>query len=785
LRASRRGLLSGLAMEASLVTLLFVLLAYPDPALSSADEFRFPLLIPPALTSTFCEYRSGHFHSGIDLSTQAETGQPVVAVRSGYVYRVRASGVGYGKAVYLLLDNGMFAVYGHLESFSEKIQSFVLSRQIESERYEVDIFPLPFQLTVEKGEILGYSGNSGSSSGPHLHFELRRGDKAVNPLAGFFPLEEHVSPTFRFVRLTPLGAGSEVDDRHRPGTLPVGSGDGGRTYGCSAEPRVAGRFFVSASVFDRTENALNKLAVYGVKLFLDDSLLFANRFEEVEFSRTHEVELAYDRGLAARGETYTLNLCRFEGSRSSLFRRMRAGAGVIDTDSLHLTGLHTLRIEASDIAGNTSSAVVRLNVNRRPRVSRVNVDRYGDILLVTAEAEDPDGRLEAVWLDYRLGALGAEPVLVAMDQETAVGPREGIPVYSAEVRLPSELAALGEDELAGILRVVARDSSGAASSPYTEVLKGTVTVRDATAELLIRLGQRHAEILARVSPFFVRPRIGVARDDTLWLDVQETSEGLYEAYYGLERSVSDGALVLCVLDYGGARPLVLSRPLGVWTARKGRQGTVWSENDRAGFAYGPETFYEDTHLSLKVRGRGGPPAKGLTFASDVLSVEPEDVVFDKKGHVIIRCDSTQAVSDRIAVYCRTHAGGKWGYVGAVVDTLQRTVSAGVRRFCEFALLKDESPPSILIVRPVMGSVYRTSRPPLYATVKDVGSGVTWHGAEVSIDGKKSLSIWDPKISRLSVEHHQALSPGRHVVTFEVTDRAGNTARASSHFWIEG
>jgi hypothetical protein len=709
----------------------------------------------------------------------------VLAVRSGYVYRVRASGIGYGRAVYLLLDNGMLAVYGHLERFSEPIQAFVLSKQIERETYEVDLFPLPFQIPVGKGEILGYSGNSGSSSGPHLHFELRRGAKAVNPLAGYFPLEERVPPTFRFARLTPVGSRSEIDGVHSPVRLTLKRRGDRRAYGASSVPRVAGRFFVSVSVFDRTEKEPNRLSIYEIRLFLDDSLVFQNRFDEVEFSRTHEVELAYDHALAKRGEKFTLNLCRFQGSRIGLFRRLRTGAGVIDADLLRPGGPHTLRIEASDIAGNSSSAVIEFHVNRRPRVNQVSAVRDGTSLFVRTEAEDPDGGVEVVWLDYRLGDSRGELRRVAMIRESSKGPGDESDVYSRELRLPRGLASLGEEELAGILRVVAEDSLGAISGPFTMALTGPGDVEDVSAELSVELRREHAEISVLVSPPLIRPQIAIVEGDTLWLDVEETSEGLFEAMYELGPTANEVASAVCVLRDGRTHLVSRSLPLGVLGARKGWEGTLWSKDARAGFRYGPETFYTDTYIRIERKEREASPAKGLTFTSDIFSVKPGDVVFDKRGSVIIRCDSNVAVNDRIGVYWRMPGGKKWRFAGASIDILERTVSADVRNLWEFALLKDESPPSVSIVRPTAGRVIKTARPPIYATVKDVGSGVTWQGATVTIDGKKALSIWDPKISRLSVEHHESLSPGKHVVTFEVTDRAGNTTRTSSHFHIAG
>jgi hypothetical protein len=748
---------------------------------SVSNGFWFPLSYPGVLTSTFSEYRSGHFHAGIDLSTEGKVGMPVVAVRSGYVYRVRVSGGGYGKALELLLDNGMIAVYAHLDRFSEKIESLARSKQLERENYEVDAFPLPSQIPVSAGEIIGYSGNSGFSFGPHLHFELRRGDVAINPLLSVFPLEEHVPPTFRFVKLTPVGPSSEIDGQNSPRLLSLrGSRERG-TYRASAVPEVAGAFLVSVCVFDRTEKASNKLSVYALKLYLDDSLLFESRFDEIESSRTHEVELVYDYGLAKKGQVYTFNLCRFEGSRLGLLKGLRPGAGVFDADRLGLSGQHTLRIQANDVRGNTSTALVRFVANRRPRVGSVAFAKRGSSLLVRAEVEDPDDDVSSVWMDYLLGALSGRSSKVTLRKEDGAGLRAARALYSVELGLPSSLAQTEMSELKGIFKIWARDGEGAVSKPFTEALLARSALNNVSASLYLERKKDYAEITARVSPDFLRPKIGVVNGDTLWFDVTEESDGLYVARYEFQPMLSDAATAIGIVETGNSSPVIASKPLTVHTARKGWEGSVWSQDARARFTYEPETFYEDVYIGIERKDRE-TLTQGLNFASDIFSLAPSDVVFDKPGAIVIRCDGDVPVADRVGLYQRD-SGKTWSYIGALVDTVNTTVGANVRGLGEFALIKDEVSPSVSPVHPRRGRLCYSTTPPVYATVRDVGSGLGWQGMKVSIDGKRVLSEWDPRISRLSVVYNEPLAEGKHTAVFEVKDKAGNKSLAETYFRV--
>ncbi|HJX70667.1 MAG TPA: M23 family metallopeptidase, partial [Bacteroidales bacterium] len=165
------------------VLLLFCLLV---PGLLDGQEknkfenFTAPLDIPMFLSGNFGELRSTHFHSGIDIKTQQQIGKNVYASKDGYVSRIKIQSGGYGKSVYLFHPEGYTTVYAHLNDFIPEIASYVKDIQYAQRKYEVNVFPEKYRIPVVKGQLIGHSGNTGYSGGPHLHYEIR--DAYQNPL---------------------------------------------------------------------------------------------------------------------------------------------------------------------------------------------------------------------------------------------------------------------------------------------------------------------------------------------------------------------------------------------------------------------------------------------------------------------------------------------------------------------------------------------------------------------------------------------------------------------------
>ena len=152
-----------------------ILLSMPSNAQSSYPKnyFRSPVDFPIQLAGGFGDVRKNHFHSGIDIRTGGEEGKPVYAIADGYVSRINISSTGFGKALYITHPNGYTSVYGHLKKINGAIGNWIREQQYKKESFELDTPVDPGVLKVKKGDVIAYSGNTGLSEGPHLHFEIR------------------------------------------------------------------------------------------------------------------------------------------------------------------------------------------------------------------------------------------------------------------------------------------------------------------------------------------------------------------------------------------------------------------------------------------------------------------------------------------------------------------------------------------------------------------------------------------------------------------------------------
>ena len=139
------------------------------------NDYIYPLreLKQRLYSANFGEIRPGHFHAGVDIKTDAEEGKPVVAAADGYVSRVVLQAGGYGRAVYLTLRNGTTVVYGHLRRFRDDIEEHVRQERTARRANGVNLWFGPEAWPVKQGDVVAYSGDSGSSGGPHLHYEIR------------------------------------------------------------------------------------------------------------------------------------------------------------------------------------------------------------------------------------------------------------------------------------------------------------------------------------------------------------------------------------------------------------------------------------------------------------------------------------------------------------------------------------------------------------------------------------------------------------------------------------
>jgi hypothetical protein len=359
--------------------LLAVTLSFSQtPEKSSAQEYCWPTDASRVMTSSFCEYRPAHFHAGLDVKTWGRTGYKVFAVQSGSIVRVDVSPYGYGRAVFLKLNDGKTVVYGHLSRFSDRLEPFIEEEQNRRGRFSIQLALEPGLIQVEKGDVVAYTGATGNGV-PHLHFEVWDAqDRPLNPLSLGFDLEDTVPPFFEAVAVTPLSYGSHAGGDYMPKIVALHKESDGIFH--PEEPLYAwGRIGLSVRLFDKANGAENQFSIYRLCLFIDGQRIHDVRYDWFPPDLAGQIDLDYEFRLIHWNQSYFQKLYRDEGNMLPIYSQDLTGSGIVscwtraETDSWADVGIqpgsgdrmqeltvsrgnHTFRIEAFDYFGNRSEA---------------------------------------------------------------------------------------------------------------------------------------------------------------------------------------------------------------------------------------------------------------------------------------------------------------------------------------------------------------------------------------------------------------------------------------------
>jgi hypothetical protein len=245
------------------------------------NYFRSPVDIPLFLAGNYGELRSNHFHAGIDVKTQGVEGKRIYAIADGFVSKIKIMERGYGKMIYVQHPNGYTSVYAHLREYFLPIEKRVQTEQYQKQTYTVEMYLLPHEFPVKKGDVLAFSGNSGGSVAPHLHFEIRETatDIPINPLLFNFKIADNVSPSIKGIRIFPLDENSTVNDSFEATYLKAIKK--GSTYTLAETPKVHGKIGLGIEAVDLLSGVHNECGVYEMILNNDGQKVFEFKLEKI------------------------------------------------------------------------------------------------------------------------------------------------------------------------------------------------------------------------------------------------------------------------------------------------------------------------------------------------------------------------------------------------------------------------------------------------------------------------------------------------------------------------
>lgn len=333
-------------MKNYLILLLFFSITLNAQELPT-DYFSNPMEIPLILSGSFGELRSNHFHSGMDIKTQQRQGVPIYAPADGHVMRIKVAHYGYGKALYIQHPNGYSTVYAHLKEYAGDIEEYVKNNQYSKETFEIELFPEANVLPVTKGQLIGFSGNSGSSGGPHLHFEIRdSSSRPMNPMLFGIEIPDSKKPLVNSVFAYPMDPVAQVNGSQNPVKLRLMLQKDG-SYKAEGI-KASGKIGFGVSTHDQQDGASNKNGVYRIETTYNGSEKFDILFERFSFSETRYLNRFIDYGYFKNNKSRIQKLFRETNNPLSIIKNEEDNGFVFVEDNFDAA----YKIIITDFAGN-------------------------------------------------------------------------------------------------------------------------------------------------------------------------------------------------------------------------------------------------------------------------------------------------------------------------------------------------------------------------------------------------------------------------------------------------
>ncbi len=411
------------------LTTLILLLQFVTlrAATYNPDDYTYPVEGTERLYSgNFGEMRTDHFHSGVDIKTDGVEGKRVVASCDGYVSRIGLSPYGYGLVLYLAHPNGTTTVYGHLSELREDMQEYMIGERYRTKQHSLNLYPSPSQFPVKKGELIALSGNSGSSGGPHLHFEVRdSAQRPLNPVAlGIITPTDNIRPMILNIYYAETQSIDGVCYTKGVSKYPVVQSGDGEYKLLDRDVMWVGRegYFIFETT-DRRDGVTNTFGAYAISCSVDDKPLYNFQHDGFSFDHTRYCNAIsyYPYQASTSSEFYRLK--RLEGVPHGMIK-YTDNSGVLTTE---VGDVKNVVIKVSDDMKNSSKLTFTIK-------GKDDADCFNATPTAAEKIIRPSSSKsffeEDVTITFPAGVLYEAAVFSLESQDSVIEPAEGVKIYS-------------------------------------------------------------------------------------------------------------------------------------------------------------------------------------------------------------------------------------------------------------------------------------------------------------------------------------------------------------------
>ena len=726
----------------------------------SAQQYQWPTNASRAITSTFSEFRPGHFHSGIDIKTWNREGYKIFAVEDGYISRIKVSPFGYGKVIYQKLSDGNTAVYAHLKGFNEQIEKVIRDEQGNRDEYRVDLYFKSSEYPVKRGDVIGVSGKSGTKH-PHLHFEIRdAGNNPMNPLLFGFRIKDAIRPTPVKIAFVPLEHGAEVDGGFTEKTYRLHR-VGRYMFEIEDTVQIFGKVGLALSAYDMANGIPNKYGINSFRLKIDMVDYFEANYEMFSFSDTRQIEVDREYRLWRKGRGLFHSLYAKPYNTMPFYSYPTRGA----LDKSVMPGAHSFEIEVSDYYGNKSTVKGIFVYDQSLPMLYTIIGTSADKMLLNFTGDGVP--LSKVELSGYIPGKG----YIKIGEKKSVNNQNSI-AFSISRHFPefSHIRAKGYNMLG-------------ASIPDTylklredKYFKKENSFKYEYYDNHLVIIYEHSDMINDIISLRIK------REDSKETSLIVNRTGAYEYQASIPLQVLSKPITLSAVSYETGKEL-FSENLSLSYISQNSGGTLLSKDGNFMVQFDDKSLYTDYYGEVIINENVLSNNGDNEIVSPVYQITPWYQPMKEVVKVLLRYPKDAEDKENLGIYYHDSKKG-WVFLKNEHDTTMGVLSTEVLSLESFAVLKDSQPPKIDRLNIVDGAVMKQSNFTVTARISDNLSGIEdERSILMELDGKKLIFEWHPASETASYDSIVPLKKGKHKLIISARDNANNKSVKIRNFII--
>ena len=705
---------------------------------------------------------------GLDIKTNGKIGQEILAVEDGHISRVRSDFNGYGKALYQRTVSGHEVVYGHLASFTPVMEKVWRLQQAKRRSYNVDAQFSPREFQVKKGDLIGFSGNTGHSFAPHLHFEYRSSkSEPLNPLTMAFNLDDNVMPIPIKLAVIPISQGSLINASPLSQIIPLFRDKGG-TYHFADTISVFGEFGLAVQAVDKREGTNNTYQFHRAELIIDGQPEFELNYTKIPFSQGKFAKTVIQYNLKRKNLGEFQKLYRLAEHRK-ISIHASDNSGILGL----APGFHSVEINIFDAHGNKT--VVRGMV--------------AGTFPMTLEAKEifRDKKVVTLALAPRRGGLPIRDAVVY--NFTPYGfPDQKVDILHAEqvkkdLHITIPLAAIQDR----ILQIIGINQLGGMVNPYHwTTFNPEISVVDVHPNLKVSNTERGLFFQVDLDHYVpARATIRLANDNTFMsYSLAQIQPNTFLTERLSHQVVNNMKYVDVELTHEGlsreTRFHYLLQAVG-----PGQEYHVISNDRNCSIETKPGTFYQTNVIWIDNVKEFAPVTDGFHL-SPVYQIQPFDLALKSKFRVGIRYDRDLVEHSNLGIYYYEGKEEKWVYTPTENNRRKQILTAEMEQMDAVTVIQDLDSPQIKNTFPGNSGRYHiqdVNR--IEIEVDDSISGIESEEAsfDLLLNDNPVYPAYQPLKKTVSYNFDQPLKEGQHKIDFKVRDRMGNESARTIYFSV--